>query len=94
MAHWNHRVWKETLPEGSFEPVRYSIRETYYNDAGEVCACTELAAMAETYQIEGDSEQDSLNVLTQKLAMLAKATEHPILDYDNFVFAPMGEYSW
>lgn len=91
MAHWNHRVWKETNTHGE---VCYSIRETYYTDAGEICACTELCAAAETYQYGNETEQQCLDNLKSKLLMLAKATEHPVLDYDNFVFAPMGDNGW
>ena len=41
MSHWNHRVFKETLADGS---AWYSVREVFYNEDGSIYAHTEEAA--------------------------------------------------
>jgi hypothetical protein len=38
MSHWNHRVLKQTLPDGT---EWYTVREVYYNDDGSIFAYTE-----------------------------------------------------
>jgi len=38
MSHWNHRVVKETLPDGS---EQFSVRETFYNVDGSIYAYTQ-----------------------------------------------------
>ena len=75
---WNHRVWKENC-DGNIENVMYSIRETFYNDAGEVCGVTESANTVDSDSVEG---------LKEMLEMMLKACDSgkEILDYDNFVF--------
>lgn len=77
MSHWNHRVWKQTFGED----VVYSIRETYYNDSGEICACTSDPASADS--------SESIDNLKQYLEWMLKAvnSDLSILDFDNFKFA-------
>ncbi len=38
MSHWNHRVVKQILPDGS---EWHSVREVFYNDDGSIFAYTE-----------------------------------------------------
>ena len=47
MAHWNHRVVKQTLSDGS---EYYSVREVHYNDDGSIYAYSE-----EPVGIQGES---------------------------------------
>lgn len=38
MSHWNHRVLKQILPDGT---EWYTVREVFYNDDGTIFAYTE-----------------------------------------------------
>lgn len=50
MSHWNHRVVRETLSDGSYF---YSVREVFYNDDGTIYAYTQ-----EPVDICGDTIDD------------------------------------
>ena len=38
---WNNRVWQVRCKQDP-DDIYYAIKETYYNEEGGVCACTEL----------------------------------------------------
>lgn len=82
MSHFNHRVWKRTYKRLHDTETFYSIRETYYNEAGEICACTEHPA---------EAQGETLEELKENLGRMLRAVENSfgdvILDYDNFKFA-------
>lgn len=71
MSHWNHRVMKRTLGDGS---EYYGIHEVFYNDDGSIYAFTK-----NSMDVFGESVED----LRQTLEWMLKCLEHPILDYDN-----------
>ena len=68
MGHWNHRVFRTThFNYGEF----YSIRETYYDDNGEVDKYD-----SEPVKLEGESVED----LRQYLQWCIDALDKPILE--------------
>ncbi len=82
--HWNHRLWKQTFnKDADCEETYYSIRETYYNEAGEICGCTEAVA---------DMSAESVEELQEMLIRVQKVLDNPgeILDYDCFKFSSFG----
>jgi len=74
---WNHRV----VVEGKgTEEEWWSIREVYYNDAGDICAMTEDSVGG-----VGDSIED----LTSELLHMINALYKDVIVFDDdFVFAP------
>lgn len=79
---WNYRVWSESKA-GYTE---FSVRETYYNDDGEI------------YGVSADKETDWNESLTnlrsqlaRKLEALDGVIEHEfeVMSLDTFVFAPL-----
>lgn len=50
MAHWNHRVVKQKLEDGT---EWFSVREVFYNDDGSIFAYTE-----EPVDISGESTEE------------------------------------
>lgn len=100
MSHWNHRVCKETIDTGIAQVsgdklIEYTIREAFYNEAGDVCAVTEndppigVYALDEYYPPEEEkpSEEDILNEMKETVQRFEKALSLPILDIDTIVFA-------
>ena len=74
---WNHRVVVEL--KGT-EEEWWSIREVYYNDAGDICAMTEDSVGG-----VGDSIED----LTSELLHMINALYKDVIVFnDDFVFAP------
>ena len=68
-THWNHRVVRRTYNSES----NYGVYEAYYTD-GRVVSIT-----MEPVTPQGES----MDELREELAMMARACEHPVLDYDN-----------
>lgn len=75
MSHWNHRVVKKIYPNGEEE---YSIREAFYNDAGELCAYTENPI---------DLACETLDDLREYILWCLKALDAPILEDGKVKFA-------
>lgn len=75
--HWNYRVWRVE----DYGTDLYEIRETFYNDAGEITACTEEAIGVYSDTIDGVEAQ---------LEMMCKAIEKDALVLDGFKFAEGG----
>ena len=71
---WNHRVWHSVVCS---EDV-FQIHETYYNDNGEICACTEGAIVP---------HGSSLGELEDNLIRMLEATGQPVLETEGFAFA-------
>lgn len=67
MGHWNHRVVKETLQDGS---SWYTVREVFYNDDNSIYAYTEDAM---------DASAENLDDLREYLEWMMKALDQPIL---------------
>lgn len=76
---WNHRVWRHTSPVD--EPT-YQVKETYYNAAGDICACTEEATGAYGY---------TLDELKVNILRMLDAANGPVLEEEGFVFAKWDE---
>lgn len=95
---WNHRVWKEMVygkdSSGKDDCVRYTIRETYYNKAGEVTACSDqpqpLASFLEL-RYEDSTEELCLKSLAFDLKSMTRAMEFPVLDLDSIVWGKWDE---
>jgi hypothetical protein len=68
MGHWNHRVVKNVFDDG-YE--QYSIREVFYNDAGEIYAYTENPV---------DLACETLDGLREYIRWCLKALDNPILE--------------
>ena len=68
MSHWNHRVVRED--DKVFGGYYYTIRETFYNDKGEICAYTEEAT-----GVGGESIED----LRELLGWMLKSLDTPVL---------------
>jgi len=64
MSHWNHRVLKQTLPDGT---EWYTVREVYYNDDGSIFAYTERPV-----EIAGESLAELRQEIELILACLDK----------------------
>jgi len=83
MGHWNNRLWKVVYNKGEkHEETLYEIRETYYNDKGDICGVSTNAAnlMAE-----------SPEAIKQSLEWMTNCLEKPVLEEDGFKFAPWGD---
>lgn len=79
MGHWNHRVVRKVFHKGTEnEEEQYSIREVFYNDAGEIFAFTEnpIGLACETPE-----------ALREYIQWCLQALDKPILEEDGFVFA-------
>lgn len=82
MVHWNYRIVKRAYVYDDGEKEwEFSIRETYYNDAGEITAFS-----AEPRALTGET----LEYLKENLERCLRAIEKPILEEDGFVFAKDG----
>ena len=85
MSNWNHRVWKCTSPCEEF----LVVKETYCNDKGEICGCTDEPLDFFAYNL------DEMLVLLDRVQ---KATEAAVLDSslileeEGFVFAPWNDF--
>ena len=77
MGHWNNRVVKEVLDDGS---DWYSIREVFYNDDQSIYAYTE-----EPVGIVGES----INEIREYLLWCLSCLEKPILEDGKVVIADM-----
>jgi len=76
---WNYRLCKETYNKATpDEELSYTIREVYYNKAGNIWGVTETAA-----SVFGETAKDA-----QKCAELMQlAFQKEIIDLDAFVFS-------
>ena len=72
--NWNYRVWKDVFDGEDF----FSIKETYYNDAGEITACTTDAV---------NPSGGTFLELDEDLQHFLGAMCKPVLVTDGFVFA-------
>lgn len=79
---WNNRVWKTTHTCGDEIEEVYSIKETYYNSAGDICACTEQPAEARGYSLAELKEN------LERMLRVASMEEVDVINEDGFVFAP------
>lgn len=85
MGHWNHRVVRKTnqFPiteiEGEHE---FSIREVYYNDAGEITGITENPVAP-----WGESEES----LRNSIERMRSCFDNPILIEEDIVYGSWGE---
>ena len=75
MSKWNHRMWHEITPQG--ESI-YTVRETFYNAAGNICATTMEAAKALGY-----TQGELVETLER---MLKAAREQDALEEDKIKF--------
>lgn len=62
MTHWNYRVIKKNMPDGS---AWYSIHEAYYNANGSLRACTENPT-----DVSGESVEELKQSLHRMLVCL------------------------
>lgn len=78
MSHWNHRVVKETLKDGT---EFFTVREVFYNDDGSIYAYTQEAASISGESIEAMREycQWILNCLDKDILVDGEVT---FVDYD------------
>ena len=53
MSHWNHRVVRETVDDGSYW---YSVREVFYNDDGSIYCYTEKPVRIDGQSIDAIKE--------------------------------------
>lgn len=67
MSHWNHRVVKDVLPDGS---ERFSVRETFYNSDGSIYAYTQNAV---------DIAGESVEALREYCGWVLAALDKPVL---------------
>ncbi len=74
MSHWNHRVLRETLPNGEYY---YSIHEVFYNDDGSIYAYTK-----DPIDVGGESIKD----IRQTLNWIRKCLKNPVLIAEDVVF--------
>lgn len=79
MSTWNHRVWTDS----SKEEKAFTVKETYYNGAGEICGCTEGPVDAYGHTLEQLSE--SIQQI-QRAVQKVLDGDFPVLDEDGFVF--------
>ena len=99
MSHWNHRVCKETVDRGitqvSGEPlVEYTIREVFYNDAGEIVGVTMNDPPIGVYatdehfppEVPKPSEEDILKEMRETVERFEKALSKPIIDMDTIKY--------
>lgn len=79
MSHWNHRVVKEKLLDGT---DFYSVREVFYNDDGSIYAYTE-----EPVRIHGESIDD----LREYTQWVLDCLDKPILIDGEVEFVDYGD---
>jgi hypothetical protein len=87
MSHWNHRVVRSTntFPSSEVEgEYNFSIREVYYNDAGEITGITENPAAP-----WGDTIED----LELSLTRMVNACGKEVLIEEDIVYGSWGEDS-
>lgn len=95
MSHWNCRICKETTPWGDEilggEVVTYTIREVYYNNAGEIWSTTvnPASAAADISEIDCETEQECVDSLTDQMEKMKLACTLPVVDLDTIVYATM-----
>ncbi len=75
MAHWNHRVVKKVYEDGTEE---YSVRETHYNDAGEIYGYTVDPT---------DLACETIDDLRQYIQWCLDCLDKPVLDDATIIFA-------
>lgn len=94
---WNYRICKETrkweTSNDSGETVEYSIREAYYNKAGEVQFVTVEAKvlLADLCEFTCSNEAECVESLKTQLEMMTLALSKPVLDIDTIVFADVDD---
>jgi len=76
---WNVRVWQKDY--AGDEPF-YEIKETFYNEKGEVCGCSQDAK-----QIHGSSVEEIVEYLHLILRDIDKSKKEILVEKD-FKFAP------
>lgn len=70
---WNYRVWKDG-------DEYFIVKETYYNDAGEISSCTKDAVFP---------SGSTLKELRSDIKRFTESLTKPVLITKDFVFAPM-----
>lgn len=75
--NWNHRVWRTMYNEEE----TLEIKETYYNDSGEVCGCTENVAT-----VYGFSMSELKTNLERMIRAVDNSNPKDILDTAGFKF--------
>lgn len=78
MSSWNYRLWKINNGVETF----YELKETYYNNKGEICACTDRPA-----EVSGESVEEIKTRLQQMLTDVTLSADDILVD-EGFVFAP------
>lgn len=86
---WEYRVCKE----GAGEDTSYSIREVYYNSLGDVFAISATPDCVVTWDEdmedkEKGGEQAAVQSIKDTLIRMLEATNKPVIDMDNVVYAP------
>ncbi|SRR5258706_8080132 len=86
MAHWNHRVVKETYRKGmEDEEDQYSIREIFYNDDGSIMGYTDQPI---------DLACETPEALREYILWCLKALDEPFLIHGEVEFKNTDEDDW
>jgi hypothetical protein len=85
MGHWNYRLCRSKAPNAAV--YTYGIHEAYYNSDGTIWAVTEDAVSVGFDEFEPTDNEAAEN-MKKTLRWMSEALDKPMLDLDNFVFAP------
>lgn len=78
---WNYRLCKETTEHNI---VVYTLREVYYNKAGEIWATKTKPA---SFEVDDLTELEMKEDFSKTLELMALAKEKEIVDLDTLEFA-------
>lgn len=70
--NWRHRVWQCSNEHETW----LAVKETYYNDSGEICGCTEGVAVVQA---------DDLKNLSDYLQFMTNAVNNVIDGYEKIL---------
>jgi len=82
MSYWNYRILAKRMVTDFDSEVEFGVYEVYYNDESDIPeSCTENSINIFSYESECE---DPIESIQWQLDMIKKASDKPVLDYDNF----------